>query len=73
MTTHKIATYKDGFKNVDYCVLCSAEGFQLADACINPEKVCINCGQAILQAHCENCKTIRLNFKKAIDKYIDRN
>lgn len=30
---HKLGTYRDGFKAIEYCKVCSAEGDALSDLC----------------------------------------
>jgi hypothetical protein len=30
---HKLGNYRDGFKVIEYCVVCSAEGDKLAEDC----------------------------------------
>ena len=30
---HKLGTYRDGYKSVEYCKVCSAEGEKLAELC----------------------------------------
>jgi hypothetical protein len=30
---HKLGKYKDGFKVIEYCVVCSAEGIELVEDC----------------------------------------
>ena len=64
---HVLATYKDGFQNIEYCSKCGAEGVELLSPC-EPLEACKICGHHVCQ-----CLVMKLNFKKAIDKQNNRN
>lgn len=68
---HNIKYYEDGFKLIEFCCKCGAEGvdLRLTPACLYIEPTpCVNCG------HIEcKCDQIRKEMKKAIDTTNSRN
>lgn len=37
MTTHRISSYKDGWRKIDFCTICGAEGEELLVECVGIE------------------------------------
>lgn len=37
MLRHRLATYKDGYKDISFCEICSAEGEKLFSECVGIE------------------------------------
>lgn len=66
---HKTSFYRDGFQEIEFCLQCGKESSELIEECRPLIVHCSDCGNKYWQSDCPHCKTIRLNFKKAIDSH----
>jgi putative ribosome biogenesis GTPase RsgA len=52
----------DGFRKIDYCIICSKEAEQLIEECKSLAAICSNCGQKYYEPDCPQCQKIRQKF-----------
>lgn len=72
---HRIKTYQDGFKAIEFCEICSVEGMDLYTTSCQPIGLkCTKCGyRRFTNIPCGNCEKISEMFRKAVDKHNSRN